>query len=401
MRRAIPLVLLALAASLGIVGLALGLVGEDRHIDLPSGNGSELLVQVVAAVAALLFGIVGLLIARKEPANPIGWIFLGSATVLGVMDASYGYADLSINGGAQWPAARWAGWLASWMIILPFFVAPCWIAQLFPDGRAISHRWSRILKLSVAMGVYLTLAPAFDSGRLALYPDVDNPARAPEWVTRLIVDPVWGVAIFVLFGLSLTSIVKRYRRSQGLERKQLTLVAFAGAFVIVAFSATFAADTVGGVVETAFGVLGFLGFLLMPVAVAVAILRYRLYEIDRLVSRTLVYAFLTVILGAAYIGLVLTGQALFSSFAGGSNLAIAASTLVVAALFLPVRSRVQRFVDRRFYRSRYDAQRTLEAFGLQLRQQVELESLTGDLEDVVAETMQPAYVAVWLRGWRP
>ena len=136
---------------------------------------------------------------------------------------------------------------------------------------------------------------------------------------------------------------------------------------------------------------------LLPIATAIAILRYRLYEIDRIISRTLVYGALTLILGAAYVGLVLAGQALFSSFAGGSNLAIAASTLVVAALFLPVRSRVQRFVDRRFYRSRYDAQRTLEAFGGRLREQVELERLATELHGVVSETMQPKHVSLWLR----
>jgi hypothetical protein len=135
----------------------------------------------------------------------------------------------------------------------------------------------------------------------------------------------------------------------------------------------------------------------MPVAVAIAILRYRLYEIDRIVSRTLVYGSLTVVLGAAYVALVLAGQALFSSFAGGSNLAIAISTLAVAALFLPVRSRVQHFVDRRFYRRRYDAQRTLESFGARLREQVELEGLSSDLVAAVGEALQPAQASLWLR----
>ena len=399
MKRAVAWTLLVVACVGGLAGLVLGLVGEYRGIDLTSGNGSDLLVQVVAAIAAVLFGVVGLLIAEKERANPIGWIFLGSAAVLGVMDASYGYADLAINGGEGWPAAQWSAWLASWMIILPF-VAPCWIAQLFPDGRSISGRWRWILRVSVAMGLYLILAPAFDAGGLALYPDVDNPTHPPEWVARFIVDLVWAVAIFALFGLSLASIVTRYRRSRGLERKQLTLLAFAGSLVILAFSATFAADSFGGVLQTVFSALGLLGFMLMPVAVAVAILRYRLYEIDRLISRTLVYALLTIILGAAYVGLVLAGQALFSSFAGGSNLAIASSTLVVAALFLPARSRIQRFVDRRFYRRRYDAQRTLEAFGGRLREQVELDALAIDLAAVVGETMQPEHVGVWLRERR-
>jgi hypothetical protein len=130
----------------------------------------------------------------------------------------------------------------------------------------------------------------------------------------------------------------------------------------------------------------------------VAILRYRLYDFDRVVSRTLVYGALTVVLGLSYVGLVLVSQAVFASFAGGSNLAIAISTLAVAALFLPLRSRIQRVVDRRFYRSRYDAQRTLEVFGARLREQVELERLTTDLAGVVVETVQPSHVGVWLRG---
>jgi hypothetical protein len=131
--------------------------------------------------------------------------------------------------------------------------------------------------------------------------------------------------------------------------------------------------------------------------VGIAVLRYRLYEIDRIISRALVYGSLTAVLGAAYVGLVLVGQWLFSSFAGGSDLAIAVSTLVVAALFLPLRSRLQGLVDRRFYRSRYDAQRTLESFGARVREEVDLEALSVDLRGVVAETVRPVHVSLWLR----
>lgn len=150
------------------------------------------------------------------------------------------------------------------------------------------------------------------------------------------------------------------------------------------------------------GIIGWLvwlvGVVALPAATAIAILRYRLYEIDRIISRTLVYALLTAVMAASYVGLVLAGQALFSSFAGGSNLAIAASTLVVAALFLPVRSRGAALRRPAFHRRRYDAQRTLAEFGSRLREQVDLQTLVGELRSAVDETMQPAHVALWLRG---
>jgi hypothetical protein len=148
---------------------------------------------------------------------------------------------------------------------------------------------------------------------------------------------------------------------------------------------------IGGIVIT-------LQLIALPVSVGIAVLRYRLYEIDVIIRRTLVYGTLSALLAGTYVAVVIGLQALFATFAGGSNLAIAVSTLAVAALFMPVRSRVQRFVDRRFYRRRYDAQRTLEAFGGRLREQIELAALQQDLQTVVADTMQPSHTVVWLRG---
>ena len=206
------------------------------------------------------------------------------------------------------------------------------------------------------------------------------------------------LVLFVASALAaMSSLVVRFRRSHGVERQQIKLIVLAGVSLVVGFFVL--------------GLLGQLG-LRRPVGVRNApagraghcrrrdppprAVRRRL-----VIRRSIVYGAVTVLLGAAYAGLVLAGQAVFSSVAGGSNLAIAASTLVVAALFLPLRSRVQRFVDRRFYRRRYDAQRTLEAFGARLRQEVELETLTADLRRVVGETMEPAHLSIWLRTGTP
>jgi hypothetical protein len=207
----------------------------------------------------------------------------------------------------------------------------------------------------------------------------------------LVIVPVIAFCL-VSVAVAAVGLVLRSRRSRGVERQQFKWLAGSAGllFVTLPFAAAFNYSDVAGFVMT-------VALIALPVSVGIAVLRYRLYEIDRLISRTLVYGSLTVVLGGAYVGLVLAGQWVFSSFAGGSDLAIAASTLVVAALFLPLRSRLQLLVDRRFYRRRYDAQRTLEAFGARLRQEIELEALTGELCDAVEETMQPAHVALWLR----
>jgi hypothetical protein len=390
-------VLCGLSLALAPVGVVLALVAAGRGLDLPEGRSSGLYLELASALGAVVFAVVGLVIARRARGNPIGWIFLGVGVAFALVSVATGYADLALYGGEAWPGAVWAAWLASWLVIVPAFVAPCVVAQLFPLGRPLPGRWVGVLWSSVIAAFYLVLPAAIGPGALGSYPDVDNPTGMPHWVGTALLDPVWALCIFGLLGLSLASLVTRFRRSRGVERQQLKWLAAAGGVSIAGLIVAFAFNDISPAVVGAAFVVAVAGLVSMPMAVAVAILRYRLYEIDRLISRTLVYGSVTVILGAAYAGLVLGGQAVFSSFAGGSNLAIAVSTLVVAALFLPVRGRIQRVVDRRFYRRRYDAQRTLEAFGARLRDEVDLDALASDLGSVVAETMQPASLSLWLR----
>ncbi len=391
--------LLGLTVVLVPVGVALAVVGVHRDPQLGDGWESRLLLTGIGGAAALLFALVGSFIVRAEARNAIGWIFLGSGVLLAAVVAEFGYVDVAQTRADSLPAADWVEWVGSWSFLLPVFIAPAIVAQIFPDGRPLPGRWRWLLWITVATAVESVIASALDPTALDAH---RLPFGLPEGIgdaAERLNDAGGLVLAPAIFTASLAALVVRFRRSRGVERQQMKWLAFAGAVPVSAFTLSFLISPFfdeGLLVDVVF-IIGFTGLMLIPVAVAVAILRYRLYEIDRVISRTLVYGSLTVILGAAYVALVLAGQAVFSSFAGGSDLAIAASTLVVAALFLPLRSRVQRFVDRRFYRRRYDAQRTLEAFGTRLREQVELDGLRADLEGVVRETMQPAHVSLWLQ----
>ncbi len=398
--RALAWALFGSVAFLAPTCAALGIAGDRRGLVLPEGRGSMLPQALIIAFASLEFAVVGLLIARRQQRNPVGWIFLASGALLALVGSAYAYADLVLYGDFDWPLVSFPLWLTAWAFVPPVFVAPCLIALLFPTGKPLTPRWRYAVWFVAAGLIVAPFGGAFASG-LSGYPDVENPAAFPvlEDIAS-VVDSVGKVTLApTMLLLALTSIVLRFRRSRGVERLQLKWVASAGSVMVAGFFLAFVSG------QTAISDIGFVtgvvGFVLLPIAVGVAILRYRLFDIDRVISKTLVYAALSLVLGAAYVGLVLGGQALFSSFAGGSNLAIAASTLVVAALFLPVRARVQRFVDRRFYRRRYDAQRTLEGFGARLREQVDLAALEHDLQGVVTETMQPAHASLWLRKARP
>jgi hypothetical protein len=397
--------------AIGVVGvwLVLEMMGVVLLLatwTTPTGGFTDSAWSALTGVfAAAVFAGVGFLLAAKRSGNSIGWIFLVSAVnlALGLVLPRYAlYAVVthrgSQPGGVVVAALSFSGWV--------ILVASVWLlVLLFPHGRLPSPRWRAIVALGGVGALASWIGATTQPGRLPKpFKAYDNPLgvdalRRVDHVlfagwTLMLVASVAGVI----------SLVLRFRRAMGVERQQYKLFTVAAAAFPVASVGTNAFEsafnTHSGLahgVDLLLNAVTALVALFLPVSVAIAVLRYRLYEIDRVISRTLVYAVSTLVLGTAYVGLVLAGQALFSSFAGGSNLAVAGSTLVVAALFLPVRSRVQRFVDRRFYRRRYDARRTLEAFGSRLREQVDLPTLQTELVGVVGDTMQPAHASVWLR----
>jgi hypothetical protein len=365
--------------------------------DLPDTDPySQWVLGAIALVAAQLFAGVGVVIVSRRPENPIGWIFCTApllAQLGALVDAWARFADERGLPGVAWAAiAASIGWVGVALVAVFGFL-------LFPDGRLPSRRWRWLAWASAALVALFVVASTTAGGPIAQPEGYENPIGIPGM--REVAD----VTTFVFVALvvaALASLVARYRRARGEERRQLQVVAWA-VCVVLAVMALFelldlaAGGRASGDADVVRYCVWVSVFLLIPVSVGVAILRYRLYDFDRVVSRTIVYALLSLLLGAAYAGLVLAGQAVFSSFAGGGDLAIAVSTLVVAALFLPLRARLQRLVDRRFFRRRYDAQQTLAAFGARLREQIELDGLRADLAGVVLETMQPAHLSIWLR----
>jgi len=367
-------------------------IGVSSPGDADAGFGA-----VGYLIAFYTFPLVGVVIAIRRPEHAIGWLFLAAGVAFGLSDLGASYADYALftNPGLL-PAGNWAAWSVAWLDPL-FFVFVILLVLLFPEGQLPSRRWRPVLATLLAAGVTTMVCSAIKPGVVF---DTSLPVENPAGISG--VESIRnGAATVASFGFLVTALLAfvgtflRFRRAEGVERQQFKWFAFAVCFLLGVFLLLAVASV--GFLDHLTAVLNGIGFAGLAVAVGIAILRYRLYDIDRVISKTLVYGALTLILGAAYAGLVLAGQAVFASFAGGSNLAIAVSTLVVAALFLPLRSRVQRFVDQRFYRRRYDSQHTLNRFGARLRGPVELDTLRTDLQEVVRDTMQPAHVSLWLR----
>jgi cytochrome bd-type quinol oxidase subunit 2 len=282
---------------------------------------------------------------------------------------------------------------------------------LFPDGRLPSRRWRPRTWFSGAVMALLSAGILLNPGPLEGFKGVRNPFGLERYPWIIDAFPVVLALLPLCILASAVSLVLRYRRAGSEVREQIKWVAFAALFVGVLFVITIGASVLL-VPTTASGrepqwlafldQVGFISFAGIPITVGIAVLRYRLYDIDVIINRALVYFPLTALLALIYVGSVVGMQALFRALTGQeSTLAVVASTLAIAALFNPLRRRVQAFVDRRFYRSRYDARKTLEAFSGKLRDETDLEALNNDLLGVVRETMQPAHISLWLRPDTP
>ena len=396
-RRATRIVIVALSvAALALAALIVFFVQARR-----AGFSSSIFSysDLAQQLPGLAFLIVGAVLAIRRPENRVGWICLanGMFQVLGWAAVQYAAHGLVVDPGSLPGSLAFA--VATEAAFAPAFVLIVLLLVTFPDGRLPSRRW-RVVPIAVFVGFLGLYAVGTTSSFPAPFAGIANPlhyASPPRLVMPLAIGISLVLAIAGVVG-AFACVVVRFRRGGPTERAQLKWLMTSATILPLGLIAHSLADSFApaatGVIEFVFSI----GIVMIPVAIGVAVLKYHLYDIDRVISRTISFALLTLTLGGAYAGLVLAGQAVFSSFAGGSNLAVAASTLVVAALFLPLRSRVQRIVDRRFNRHRYDAQRTLEAFGSWLREQVDLDELTAELRTVVADTMQPAHITFWHRG---
>ncbi len=351
------------------------------------------------------FATVGALMASRWPRNAIGWIFcwLGLSFLLGSASEEYALYALVTEAGSL-PGAEGMLWLTALFggpIVFALFAL---VFLLFPDGRLPSRRWRPVVWLELVAVVCL-VAWTFEPGpleNLGLV-RVSNPFGIQGAAALL--GTLGLVGLFVTLAVAVAggiSLVLRFRRARGVERQQIKWFAFSG----VVFCAIFAAGPFLWALPQSpatawiWPVLFLAGASTIPVAVGIAILRYRLYDIDILINRTLVYGSLTATLALMYVGGVATTQAVFRALTGQEQqpqLAVVASTLLIAALFNPLRRRIQSLVDRRFYRRKYDAAKTLAAFGARLRDETDLNTLSGDVVGVVRETMQPTHVSLWLR----
>jgi len=360
-------------------------------------------------IPALMLVSVGAVLIGRLPGSLIGWLLAAGGFVIAVSTAVSGLADYGLNAHpGVLPGAIWFAWLGEWtwapelaclFILLPLF---------FPTGRLPSSRWRPVVAIAAALVLVGGATSALGQWEPDPYP-VGNPIAltGPAAATDAWLNAGLATGLVLLGGaLAIASLFLRYRRAGAIERQQLkwfvavaAVTALAGAVNIAGYGLSGSSPPTGtlSVVITISGVLIYTGLAALPIAIGIAVLRYRLYEIDRLISRTISWALLSAMIAMLFVGFTLAMQAALTPLTESNELAVAGSTLLVATLFAPIRRRVQGLVDRRFNRSRYDAERTVAAFAGRLRDEVDLEQLRAEILATVAATVEPSSVSLWLR----
>ena len=354
-----------------------------------------------STVIPIGFSIIGAIIASRLPANPLGWLFCAAASVSAVAHLSGEYAIYALLAQPDTlPAGKALAWLTSWVWIL-FIGCIALSLLLFPDGRLPGRRWAWLAWLTVLLTSVGAVWQAFSPGVIDSLGTIRNPLGY-EGLPRAN-EPVQTMVFALLFVVVAPSLTVRMRRARGIERQQIKWPAYTAVMAATGSVLTYnIAEPIGAPwLEWISFVIVMAALVCFPISVGIAIVRYRLYDIDLIINRTLVYGSLTTTLVALYFGVIVVLQGIFVALTGQqSTLAVVASTLLIAALFTPMRRRIQGFIDRRFYRSKYDAAKTLEAFSARLRNETDLDALSDDLVGVVRETMQPAHVSLWLHSDR-
>jgi len=378
-----------------VVVVAVIVVALSFRVD-GSGDGG-----LVGGVLFILgFATTGALVASRIPANAVGWLLCLAALAFAVGGVSEGVSEYASRDVWNGPVVTGAAWLGTFVWMLGVGPAATFVLLLFPDGRLPSRGWRPVGWLSGAALTAITVGIALRPGTIE-DTNVSNPVGIAAWESALETLVSAGLLLlFVCILASCASLVVRYRAAGTRQRQQLKWIAWSLPVVLAWLGASIWVESLptGETGVDLANAMAAVGLTIVPVTIAVAILRHRLYDIDVVINRTLVYGALTATLGLVYLSSVLLLQLVLSPLTDQSDLAVAAATLGVAALFRPARARIQGVVDRRFFRRRYDAARTLASFTGRLRQEVDLESVSGDLRSVVRDTVQPTHVSLWLRS---
>ena len=386
--------------AIGVIPLLFAALGAGLAIPDLGGYGPTGVVFVVIAEAIVLsLTLVGGFVAWRVPRNPVGWLLevAGASAALAVFGGMY--SAYVHPAGTSLPLVVPIAWLANWAIDPAIAILIVFIPMLFPTGRFLGHRWKALGIVGVALAALGIVGTAFAPGPLAqAAPSIENPLGLAGAGNLLsVLTTASNAALPFVAVPAVLSVFVRYRRAGRVERLQLKWFGLVAGIAAVAFLVSL--PNAGPVSDVAW-MVALATLPAIPVAIGIAILRYRLWDIDRIVSRTVTYAVISGLLGATFAGLVLVLDTTLAPLASGDSLAIAGSTLAVAALFQPLRRRVQRFVDRRFDRARYDAERTAAALASRLRDETDVAAIRTSVLTAIDNSLRPSQAGLWVRGER-